>query len=116
MGRKILHAKRNGTFTSSNGNRWKIHICDIVLDTESKKWQSMPPLSAPRYVPATQLWRRRLDVMGGSKENRHTPGLEHWSLAVKNGKTLEKNWQTEVPIPSGGPHRLVLWSMIGFWS
>ncbi|KAG0502277.1 hypothetical protein HPP92_002349 [Vanilla planifolia] len=35
-----------------------------------------------RYAPATQLWRGRLHVMGGSKENRHTPGLEHWSLAV----------------------------------
>lgn len=44
--------------------------------------------------------------MGGSKENRHTPGLDHWSLAVKDGKALEKQWRTEVPIPRGGPHRL----------
>lgn len=44
--------------------------------------------------------------MGGSKENRHTPGLEHWSLAVKDGEALEQQWRDEVPIPRGGPHRL----------
>ncbi|MFQ6648028.1 hypothetical protein Gotur_021397 [Gossypium turneri] len=58
-----------------------------------------------RYAPATQLWRGRLHVMGGSKENRHTPGLEHWSIAVKDGNALEKNWRSEIPIPRGGPHR-----------
>ncbi|KAK8475617.1 hypothetical protein V6N13_110848 [Hibiscus sabdariffa] len=58
-----------------------------------------------QYAPATQLWRGRLHVMGGSKENRHTPGLEHWSIAVKDGKALEKDWQPMIPIPRGGPHR-----------
>ncbi|KAH7532373.1 hypothetical protein FEM48_Zijuj04G0012900 [Ziziphus jujuba var. spinosa] len=77
----------------------------FVLDTETKKWRSMPPLPFPRYAPATQLWRGRLHVMGGSKENRHTPALEHWSLAVKDGKALEKQWRSEIPIPRGGPHR-----------
>ncbi|GAV85766.1 Kelch_4 domain-containing protein/Kelch_6 domain-containing protein [Cephalotus follicularis] len=77
----------------------------FVLDTETRKWQTMPQLPAPRYAPATQLWRGRLHVMGGSKENRHTPALEHWSIAVKDGKALEKQWQTEIPIPRGGPHR-----------
>nr|GLL16475.1 kelch repeat-containing protein At3g27220-like [Ipomoea trifida] len=77
----------------------------FVLDTKTKKWETFPPLPAPRYAPATQLWRGRLHVMGGSKENRHTPGLEHWSIAVKNGKALEKEWRSEIPIPRGGPHR-----------
>ncbi|CAA3008226.1 kelch repeat-containing At3g27220-like [Olea europaea subsp. europaea] len=77
----------------------------FVLDTQTKKWESLPPLPAPRYAPATQLWRGRLHVMGGSKENRHTPGVEHWSLAVRNGKALEKHWRNEIPIPRGGPHR-----------
>ncbi|KEH28596.1 putative kelch-type beta propeller [Medicago truncatula] len=77
----------------------------FVLDTETKQWSGLPPLPVPRYAPATQLWRGRLHVMGGSKENRHTPGLEHWSLAVKNGKALEKEWRSEIPIPHGGPHR-----------
>ncbi|XP_050381456.1 kelch repeat-containing protein At3g27220 [Argentina anserina] len=77
----------------------------FILDTETKKWQNMPPLPVPRYAPATQLWRGRLHVMGGSKENRHTPAVDHWSLAVKDGKALEKEWRTEVPIPKGGPHR-----------
>jgi hypothetical protein len=60
-----------------------------------------------RYAPATQLWRGRLHVMGGGKEDRHEPGLEHWSLAVKDGKALENEWRAEVPIPRGGPHRYV---------
>lgn len=61
-----------------------------------------------RYAPATQLWRGRLHVMGGSKENRHTPALEHWSIAVKDGQALEKEWRSEIPIPRGGPHRFVV--------
>lgn len=77
----------------------------FVLDTETKQWYSMPPLPVPRYAPATQLWRGRLHVMGGSKENRHTPAVEHWSIAVKDGKALEEEWRTEIPIPRGGPHR-----------
>ncbi|KAK4772595.1 hypothetical protein SAY86_014370 [Trapa natans] len=77
----------------------------FVLDTKTKEWSKMPPLPAPRYAPATQLWRGRLHVMGGSRENRHTPGVDHWSLAVKDGKPLEREWRTEVPIPRGGPHR-----------
>ncbi|BFG23967.1 hypothetical protein CerSpe_102410 [Prunus speciosa] len=77
----------------------------FVLDTETKQWRDMPPLPVPRYAPATQLWRGRLHVMGGSKENRYTPGVDHWSLAVKDGKALEKEWRTEMPIPRGGPHR-----------
>ncbi|KAG4927207.1 hypothetical protein JHK84_052865 [Glycine max] len=75
------------------------------LDTATKKWKPLPPLPAPRYAPATQLWKGRLHVMGGSKENRHTPGRDHWSLAVKDGETLEQQWRDEVPIPRGGPHR-----------
>ncbi|KAI4330046.1 hypothetical protein MLD38_028358 [Melastoma candidum] len=43
--------------------------------------------------------------MGGSKENRHTPGVDHWSIAVKGGEALEKEWRNEIPIPRGGPHR-----------
>ncbi|PNX73787.1 kelch repeat-containing protein at3g27220-like protein [Trifolium pratense] len=79
----------------------------FVLDSETKQWSDLPPLPVPRYAPATQLWRGRLHVMGGSKENRHTPGLEHWSLAVKDGKPLEKEWRSEIPIPRGGPHRFL---------
>ncbi|KAF3789757.1 Kelch repeat-containing protein [Nymphaea thermarum] len=77
----------------------------FVLDTVTKQWDEFPPLPLPRYAPATQVWRGRLHVMGGSKENRHTPGTEHWSIAVKDGKPLDKEWRSEVPIPRGGPHR-----------
>lgn len=76
----------------------------FVLDTKTRKWESLPPLPSPRYAPATQLWRGRLHVMGGGKENRHTPALDHWSMAVKDGKALDE-WRKEVPIPRGGPHR-----------
>ncbi|KAF8760431.1 hypothetical protein HU200_010183 [Digitaria exilis] len=78
---------------------------NFVLDTKTKEWHELPPLPLPRYAPATQLWRGRLHVMGGGKEDRHEPGLEHWSLAVKDGKALENEWRVEVPIPRGGPHR-----------
>ncbi|CAD6246530.1 unnamed protein product [Miscanthus lutarioriparius] len=78
---------------------------NFVFDTETREWHELPPLPLPRYAPATQLWRGRLHVMGGGKEDRHEPGLEHWSLAVKDGKALENEWQAEVPIPRGGPHR-----------
>ncbi|KAF9600164.1 hypothetical protein IFM89_004879 [Coptis chinensis] len=77
----------------------------FVLDTKTRQWRDMLPLPVPRYAPATQLWRGRLHVMGGSKEDRHEPSLEHWSIAVKNGKVLEKEWRNEIPIPRGGPHR-----------
>ncbi|XP_052164151.1 kelch repeat-containing protein At3g27220-like isoform X2 [Oryza glaberrima] len=78
---------------------------NFVVDTVTKEWHELPPLAVPRYAPATQLWRGRLHVMGGGKEDRHEPGLEHWSLAVKDGKALENEWRTEIPIPRGGPHR-----------
>ncbi|CAA0814802.1 Galactose oxidase/kelch repeat superfamily protein [Striga hermonthica] len=77
----------------------------FVLDTKTRKWKDFLPLPSPRYAAATQIWKGRLHVMGGSKENRHTPGTDHWSIAVKNGKALENQWRTETPIPRGGPHR-----------
>lgn len=43
--------------------------------------------------------------MGGGKENRFEIALEHWSIGVKNGKAIEKEWRSELPIPRGGPHR-----------
>ncbi|GJN39121.1 hypothetical protein PR202_gb28219 [Eleusine coracana subsp. coracana] len=70
---------------------------NFVLDTEKKEWHELPPLPLPRCAPATQLWSGRLHVMGGGKEDRHEPGLEHWSLAVKDGKALENEWQPEIP-------------------
>lgn len=80
----------------------------FVLDTETKIWSSMPSLPFPRYAPATTLWRGRIHVMGGSKEDRHTTSIDHWSLAVKDGHALESEWHTETPIPRGGPHRSCL--------
>ncbi|KAG2271141.1 hypothetical protein Bca52824_065696 [Brassica carinata] len=45
------------------------------------------------------------------KENRHTQELEHWSIAMKDGKALEK-WRSEIPIPRGGPHRLIFTALM----
>ncbi|KAJ7520967.1 hypothetical protein O6H91_19G032700 [Diphasiastrum complanatum] len=78
---------------------------NFVLDIQTKQWSHLPPLPLPRYAPATQLWKGRLHVMGGSKENRYDPALEHWSIAVDNGKAVESEWRSEIPIPRGGPHR-----------
>ncbi|KAL1209787.1 Kelch repeat-containing protein [Cardamine amara subsp. amara] len=76
----------------------------FVLDSTTKTWLEFPSLPAPRYAPATQIWRGRLHVMGGSKENRNAVAFDHWSIAVKDGKALDE-WREEVPIPRGGPHR-----------
>lgn len=78
---------------------------NFVLDTYNNEWNDLPSLPVPRYAPATQLWRGRLHVMGGSGENRYDPAREHWSLAVKDGKALENGWRSEISIPRGGPHR-----------
>ncbi|CAN6971788.1 unnamed protein product [Brassica rapa subsp. trilocularis] len=51
----------------------------FVLDTDTNTWSDFIPLPVPRYAPATQLWR--------------------------DGKALEKEWRSEIPIPRGGPHR-----------
>ena len=77
----------------------------FVFDTKNRSWQKFLPLPEARYAPAVQLWRGRLHVISGSKYDRHTPATDHWSIAVKDGKALEDQWRTEVPIPKGGPHR-----------
>ncbi|EOA25963.1 hypothetical protein CARUB_v10019352mg [Capsella rubella] len=76
----------------------------FVLDSVTKTWLEFPSLPAPRYAPATQIWRGRLHVIGGSKENRNAVAFDNWSIAVKDGKALDE-WREEVPIPRGGPHR-----------
>jgi hypothetical protein len=43
--------------------------------------------------------------MGGSKEDRWEPAVEHWSIAVSDGRALDIAWRSEIPIPRGGPHR-----------
>lgn len=78
----------------------------FVLDTITLEWLDFPSLPVSRYAPPTTIWRGRLHVMGGSKEDRHEPSLQHWSIAVKDGRALEDEWRNELPIPRGGPHRL----------
>ncbi|XP_073280522.1 kelch repeat-containing protein At3g27220-like [Primulina huaijiensis] len=74
-----------------------------------------------RYAPATQIWRGRLHVIGGSKENHYTPGVDHWSLLVKNGKAVEKQWQKEYldtlqwSIIGKLPYRIKT-TLAGFWN
>jgi len=46
-----------------------------------------------------------LHAIGGSKTDRNTPSTDHWSIAVEGGKSTENQWQKEVSIPRGGPHR-----------
>jgi hypothetical protein len=75
------------------------------LDTHSATWHRLPPLPHARYAPAAQLWHGRLHVLGGSCQDRHTPAIDHWSVAVDAGRAIESSWREEVPIPLGGPHR-----------
>ncbi|KAI4321169.1 hypothetical protein MLD38_034586 [Melastoma candidum] len=63
----------------------------FVLDTMTKRWDDIPSLPTLRYT--------RLHIHFAAK-------ISHWSVAVKDGKVLEKNWRSEVPIPRGRPHRL----------
>ncbi len=75
------------------------------LDLATRTWQPLPSLPEPRYAATMQHWRGRLHLVGGSKPDRTTPAVEHWSLAVDRGKALEDQWTEEVPIPTGGCHR-----------
>jgi hypothetical protein len=77
----------------------------FALDLPTRKWSDLPPLPAARYAATMQLWNGRLHVVGGSREDRHTPAMDHWSLGVADGRATETEWRTEVPIPRGGPHR-----------
>ncbi|KAL6496874.1 hypothetical protein OROGR_028803 [Orobanche gracilis] len=79
----------------------------FILDTDTKQWGGTCHLYRFQgYASATQLWRGRLHVMGGSEENRHTLASEHWSIAVKDGKVLEKEWKPEIPFLVVGLTRL----------
>jgi hypothetical protein len=77
----------------------------FVLDAQTRAWADFPPLPAARYAATAQLWNGRLHVVGGSREDRHTPAADHWSIAVENGRATEIAWREEPPIPRGGPHR-----------
>jgi len=77
----------------------------FALDTTARRWSELPPLPAARYAATAQLWAGRLHVVGGSREDRHTPAHEHWSIAVEAGRATESTWREDVPIPRGGPHR-----------
>jgi N-acetylneuraminic acid mutarotase len=77
----------------------------FALEVRTRQWTRLPDLPVARYAATMQLWNGRLHLVGGSHEDRHTPAVEHWSLAVADGRATENSWRTEVPIPRGGPHR-----------
>ncbi|OGX06292.1 MAG: hypothetical protein A2Z88_00590 [Omnitrophica WOR_2 bacterium GWA2_47_8] len=77
----------------------------FVFDVKNRAFSQIPPLPKARYASAVQLWDGRLHSVAGAKEDRNAPGTEHWSIAVKDGKALEKNWREDPPIPRGGHHR-----------
>lgn len=77
----------------------------FVFDAETRRFDQLPPLPKARYAPAVQLWNGRLHSIGGAEEDRTTPGKDHWSIAVKDGKATENQWRAEPPIPRGGHHR-----------
>lgn len=77
----------------------------FALDTARREWFELPPLPEARYAPTAQLWRGRLHVLGGSREDRGTPACDHWSLGIEQGRARDTHWRPEPPIPIGGPHR-----------
>jgi len=77
----------------------------FVFDALNRSFSKLPALPKARYAPAVQLWQGRLHSIGGAKEDRNAPAVDHWSVAVKDGKALEKEWREEPPIPRGGHHR-----------
>lgn len=77
----------------------------FVFDVLKRSFAPLPPLPKARYAPAVKLWAGRLHSVAGAKEDRNTPATEHWSIAVKEGKALEKEWRPEPSIPHGGHHR-----------
>ena len=76
----------------------------FVYDSLKNKWESFPSLPEPRYAATMKLWQGRLHLMGGSLPDRYTPSTDHWSIAVRDGKALEKEWRKETPIPRGATH------------
>lgn len=74
-------------------------------DTRRRQWHELPPYPSARYAPTMQLWRGRLHVVGGSREDRRTPCARHFSLAVEAGRATESVWREEVPIPLAATHR-----------
>ena len=88
------------------GPRCSPAVADVfAFDTLDREWLSLPPLPEPRYAATMQFWRGRLHFVGGSMPDRYTPASEHWSLGVRNGRTTERRWRVERPIPRGGMHR-----------
>lgn len=77
----------------------------FVFDSLHESWSSFPPLPEPRYAACAQILGGRLHVVGGSKPDRKTPAVDHWSIAVYDGQIKEKQWEPEPDIPRGGPHR-----------
>lgn len=77
----------------------------FIYDTKNETWGSLPLLPEARYAATMQLWNGRLHLVGGSKEDRYTPSMDHWSIAVDGGGATESNWRKELPIPLGGCHR-----------
>jgi len=77
----------------------------FVFDAKNRSFGKLPPLPQARYAPTVQVWRGRLHSVAGAKEDRNTPSVDHWSIAVENGKAIEKEWRWEPPLPHGGHHR-----------
>ncbi|KAE8723115.1 hypothetical protein F3Y22_tig00013040pilonHSYRG00007 [Hibiscus syriacus] len=110
-----LHPKRQHAMASQNITN--VHSDVDVFNFTDNTWCAT--IDAPKYMANSHLGvasdRRFIYVVsvverqtpcdGGQQRKPPHPGLEHWSIAVKDGKALEQNWQPEIPIPSGGPHR-----------
>jgi N-acetylneuraminic acid mutarotase len=55
-------------------------------------------------MPLVHFFNGRIHCLSGTKPDRHTPALDHWSLGVLNGQPIEKTWRSEAITPYARTH------------
>lgn len=76
----------------------------LVFHPSSNTWSELPPLPEARYMPLVHFFNGRIHCLSGSKPDRRTPALDHWSLGVLNGEPTDKTWRTEAITPYARTH------------
>ncbi|MCZ6673233.1 MAG: hypothetical protein O7C75_09875 [Verrucomicrobia bacterium] len=85
-----------------------VHPCTATcycLDLQTKEWHRLPDFPKPMYGPTAQYFEGRIHVLGGCYSDRKTSATIHWSLSVKEGKSLEDSWVNEPEVPQHATHR-----------
>jgi N-acetylneuraminic acid mutarotase len=67
-------------------------------------WTEIQPLPEAHYMPIVHLHDGRLHCISGTRPDRCTPADQHWSIAIDQGKSTEKEWQSNSSFPSPRTH------------